>query len=250
MKLKQLAAAALFGGALIAASPAFARRRKSSPSGGEGLLQGRGRRAVRGDQEVRGKEPRHQGRAVAVRASQDMIPKTVAALDAGNPPDVAYGDVYDFQVTGQVGLRGQARGHHQHHRPDARQVRAARAVDHLPLQRRRPRRAPTTPSRSSSRPCTSSTGRTCWPSRASRKATSRRTGRATGTSGATRCSRPTARRPATRGFGTGFPMGVDSSDSFFSFLTFMDAYNVKLVNDSGKLLVDDPAVRAGPDQRA
>ena len=34
----------------------------------------------------------------------------------------------------------------------------------------------------------------------------------------------------------------DSSDSFFSFLTFMDAYNVKLVNDSGKLLVDDPAV--------
>ena len=41
------------------------------------------------------------------------------------------------------------------------------------------------------------------------------------------------------------PMGVDSSDSFFSFLTFMDAYNVKLVNDSGKLLVDDPAVRQG-----
>jgi multiple sugar transport system substrate-binding protein len=48
-----------------------------------------------------------------------------------------------------------------------------------------------------------------------------------------------------RGFGTGFPMGVDSTDSFFSFLTFMDAHNVKLVNDSGKLLVDDPSVRAG-----
>src|SRR5436190_23704534 len=31
---------------------------------------------------------------------QDMIPKTVAALDAGTPPDVAYADVYDFQVTG------------------------------------------------------------------------------------------------------------------------------------------------------
>ena len=29
---------------------------------------------------------------------QDMIPKTVAALDAGTPPDVAYADVYDFQV--------------------------------------------------------------------------------------------------------------------------------------------------------
>jgi multiple sugar transport system substrate-binding protein len=48
-----------------------------------------------------------------------------------------------------------------------------------------------------------------------------------------------------RSFGMGQPMGVDSSDSFFSFLTFMDAYNVKLVNDSGKLLVDDPDVRKG-----
>src|SRR3954466_3444876 len=32
---------------------------------------------------------------------QDMIPKTVAALDSGSPPDVAYADVYDFQVTGK-----------------------------------------------------------------------------------------------------------------------------------------------------
>jgi len=40
-------------------------------------------------------------------------------------------------------------------------------------------------------------------------------------------------------------MGVDSTDSFYSFLTFVDAYNVKLVSDSGKLLVDDPDVRKG-----
>ena len=40
-------------------------------------------------------------------------------------------------------------------------------------------------------------------------------------------------------------MGVDSSDSYYSFLTFMDAYNVKLVDDNGKLLVDDPKVKAG-----
>jgi multiple sugar transport system substrate-binding protein len=40
-------------------------------------------------------------------------------------------------------------------------------------------------------------------------------------------------------------MGVDSSDSFFSFLTFMDAYNVKLVDDNGKLLVSDPKVKKG-----
>eukprot|EP01036_Dinobryon_divergens_P038978 gene38978-51258_t len=48
-----------------------------------------------------------------------------------------------------------------------------------------------------------------------------------------------------RTFGIGQPMGVDSSDAFYSFLTFMDAYNVKLVDDNGKLLVDDPKVRTG-----
>ena len=48
-----------------------------------------------------------------------------------------------------------------------------------------------------------------------------------------------------RDFGIGQPMGVDSSDSFYSFLTFMDAYNVKLVDDNGKLLLDDPKVKAG-----
>src|SRR4051794_27508954 len=37
---------------------------------------------------------------------QDMIPKTVAALDAGTPPDVAYADVYDFQVTGKWAYDG------------------------------------------------------------------------------------------------------------------------------------------------
>src|SRR5215471_10061720 len=37
---------------------------------------------------------------------QDTIPKTVSALDAGTPPDVAYADVYDFQVTGKWAFDG------------------------------------------------------------------------------------------------------------------------------------------------
>src|SRR6202140_809125 len=37
---------------------------------------------------------------------QDIIPKTVSALDAGTPPDVAYADVYDFQVTGKWAFDG------------------------------------------------------------------------------------------------------------------------------------------------
>src|SRR3954447_8571405 len=37
---------------------------------------------------------------------QDMIPKTVASLDSGTPPDVAFADAYDFQVTGKWAYEG------------------------------------------------------------------------------------------------------------------------------------------------
>src|SRR5260221_11592327 len=40
-------------------------------------------------------------------------------------------------------------------------------------------------------------------------------------------------------------MGVDCSDSFYSFLTYMDAYNVRVVDDEGKLTVDGPEARKG-----
>ncbi len=39
-------------------------------------------------------------------AIQDMIPKTVAALDSGTPPDVAYSDTYDVQAGGKWAFEG------------------------------------------------------------------------------------------------------------------------------------------------
>src|SRR6478736_3554737 len=39
-------------------------------------------------------------------AIQDMIPKTVAALDSGTVPDVAYSDTYDVQVQGKWAFEG------------------------------------------------------------------------------------------------------------------------------------------------
>jgi multiple sugar transport system substrate-binding protein len=53
------------------------------------------------------------------------------------------------------------------------------------------------------------------------------------------------KKTGRRIYSVGSPMGVDSSDSFFSFLTFADAYNVKLVDDDGKLLVDRPETKKG-----
>jgi len=42
-----------------------------------------------------------QGGALAVLAAKNRCPRPVAALDSGTPPDVAYGDVFDFQVAGK-----------------------------------------------------------------------------------------------------------------------------------------------------
>ena len=181
---------------------------------------------------------------------QDMIPKTVSALDSGSPPDVAYADVYDFQVTGKWAFDGKLEDISSVHRPDARALRAEHGRDHLPLQRQdeeaRLLRLPDQAADDAHRVLDRHAGRRP----ASRKPTSRPTGRTTGRFWCDKVQPAYRQKTGKRAFGIGQPMGVDSSDSFYSFLTFMDAYNVKLVNDSGKLLVDDPDGAAGPDRRA
>jgi len=54
--------------------------------------------------------------------------------------------------------------------------------------------------------------------------------------------RATAGRTA---FGTGLPMGIDSIDSYKSFLSWVDAYDIELVDAAGRVLVDDAKVRQG-----
>ena len=175
---------------------------------------------------------------------QDMIPKTVAALDSGNPPDLAYADTYDFQVTAKWAYDGkledvtsvidkvrnnfepaalsttflynnQAKNRAYYAYPIKQQTMHIQYWKDMLAE---------SGYKESDIPKDWNSYWDFW------------------------CSKVQAgyrQKTGKRGFGSGFPMGVDSTDSFFSFLTFMDAYNVKLVNDSGKLLVDDPSVRAG-----
>jgi multiple sugar transport system substrate-binding protein len=175
---------------------------------------------------------------------QDMIPKTVAALDAGSPPDVAYADVYDFQVTGKWAFDGKLEDLSDILTPmKPRFLKNTLETTYLYDDKAKKRAYYAFPLKQqtmhieiwldmlnqagfkeSDIPTQWHDYWSFWCDKvqpASRKAT------------------------GTRTFGMGVPMGVDSSDSFYSFLTFMDAYNVKLVDDSGKLLVDDPKVKAG-----
>lgn len=175
---------------------------------------------------------------------QDMIPKTVAALDSGSPPDVAYADVYDFQVTAKWAFDGKLEDISSVISPmrarfapntvettflynDAAKTRAYYA---FPLKQQTMHieywidMLAAAGFKETDIPKDWKGYWSFWCDKV-QPAYRQKTG--------------------TRGFGIGMPMGVDSSDSFYSFLTFMDAYNVKLVNDSGKLLVDDPTVRQG-----
>lgn len=56
---------------------------------------------------------------------------------------------------------------------------------------------------------------------------------------------PALRKKGLRVYGIGQPSSVQAADTYQSFLTFVAAYNVKMVDENGKLLLDDPKVRKG-----
>jgi multiple sugar transport system substrate-binding protein len=175
---------------------------------------------------------------------QDMIPKTVAALDSGSPPDVAYADVYDFQVTAKWAFDGKLEDVSSVIDPIRSKFEPAALATTFLLNNTDGKRA------YYAYPIKQQTMHIQYWKDMLADAGFKPGDIPTDWKGywdfwCTKVQPAYRQKTGNRGFGSGFPMGVDSSDSFYSFLTFMDAYNIKLVNDSGKLLVDDPAVRQG-----
>lgn len=52
------------------------------------------------------------------------------------------------------------------------------------------------------------------------------------------------RKQGKRVYGIGHPMGIAASDTFYSFLTFANAFDAKVVDESGKIVLDDPKNKA------
>ncbi len=181
---------------------------------------------------------------LSLYAPQEMIPKSVAALDANNPPDVAYGDVYDFQVTAKWAYEGKLEDVSSIINPLRNSFEPAALATTFLYNN-------TTQSRAYyAYPIKQQTMHIQYWKDMLAEAGFKEGDIPKDWKGywdfwCTKVQDGYRKKTGSRAYGTGFPMGVDSSDSFYSFLTFMDAYNVKLVNDSGKLLVDDPAVRDG-----
>jgi multiple sugar transport system substrate-binding protein len=175
---------------------------------------------------------------------QDMIPKTVSALDAGTVPDVAFADVYDFQVTGKWAYDGKLEDLSDILTPmKGRFLPNTIETTYLYSDQAKKRAYYAFPLKQQTMHIQ------YWIDML-QKAGFKESDIPTGWKDywSFWCDKvQPAYRKATgsRVYATGFPMGVNGSDSFYSFLTFADAYNVKMVDDNGKLLVDDPTVRQG-----
>jgi multiple sugar transport system substrate-binding protein len=240
--IKTWMAAALAAAGLVAGSPAFAQEKLT-------VWWVKGFYKAEDDalfEAIKKFEAKHKNIKIELSQYpiQDMIPKTVAALDSNAPPDVAYADVYDFQVTAKWAYDGKLEDISSVIDPiRAKFEPAALSTTFLfnnPDQKRAYYAFPIKQQtmhieywrdmladagfKESDIPTTWKEYWSFWCDKV-QPAYRQKTG--------------------NRGFGIGMPMGVDSSDSFFSFLTFADAYNVKMVSDSGKVLVDDPTVRQG-----
>jgi multiple sugar transport system substrate-binding protein len=244
MKLKQLAAAALFGGALIATSPAFAQaQEKLTVWWGKGFYKAEDDALYAAIKKFEAKYPKYKVE-LSLYAPQEIIPKTVAALDAGNPPDVAYGDVYDFQVTAKWAHEGKLEDVTAIIEPLRNKFEAqALSTTFLYNDVAKTRAYYAYPIKQQTMHIQ------YWKDMLAeagfKESDIPKDWKGYWEFWCEKVQPAYRQKSGQRSFGTGFPMGVDSSDSFYSFLTFMDAYNVKLVSDSGKVLVDDPAVREG-----
>ena len=177
-------------------------------------------------------------------AVQDMIPKTVSALDAGTPPDVAYADVYDFQVASKWAFEGKLEDISDVITPIKARF-APNTVETTFLYNDKDKKKAYY-----AYPLKQQTMHIQYWIDMLQQAGFKEGDIPKGWKDywSFWCDKvQPAYRKATgsRAYGIGQPLGVDSSDSFYSFLTFMDAYNVKLVDDDGKLLVDDPKVKQG-----
>jgi multiple sugar transport system substrate-binding protein len=97
MKLKLLAAASMAAVGLTFALPAAAQE-KVTVWWAKGFYKAEDDALFAAIKKFEAKYPKIKV-DLSLYAPQEAIPKAVAALDANNPPDVAYGDVFDFQVT-------------------------------------------------------------------------------------------------------------------------------------------------------
>ena len=178
-------------------------------------------------------------------AIQDMIPKTVAALDSGTVPDVAYSDTYDVQAGGKWAFEGKLEDLSDILVPMKSKFAPNTLETAYPLQRPDQEEGLLRlPAEAAEHACADLEGH-AGEGRLQGRATSRPNGTDYWSFWCDKVQPAIRKATGQRIFGVGQPMGVESTDSLQSFYTFMDAYNVHLVDDDGKLRSTIPRCATG-----
>ncbi|HEY2901479.1 MAG TPA: ABC transporter substrate-binding protein [Polyangia bacterium] len=172
----------------------------------------------------------------------DMVAKTVAALESGTPPDVAYSDVFDFQTTGKWAADGKLEDLSAILAPmKDKFLKNTIETTHLLNEKTKKHAYYAFPVKQQTMHFQ------YWKDML-------------GEAGFKESDIPNqwkaywdfwcdkvqpAYRAKTgkRTFGVGQPMGVEGTDSFYSFLTWADAWGAKIVDDSGKIVLGEPKNR-------
>ena len=181
---------------------------------------------------------------LSLYAVQDIIPKTVAALDAGTVPDVSFGLTYDFQAAGKWANEGKLVDLSDILAPmKDRFLNNTLSTAYLYNDKTKKKAYYAFPVYQQTihvnywKDMLAEAGfkesdipqdwKGYWSFWCDKVQGAHRT------------------KSGKRTFGIGNPMGVDSTDSFYSFYQFLIAHGSKLVDDNGKVIIDQPKNRAG-----
>ena len=180
---------------------------------------------------------------LSLYSPEDIVTKSVAAVEAGNPPDVGFGLTYDFRVTGKWAYEGKLENLDDIIKPIASQFlpgplsttwllngkTGTKAYYAAPIEMQLMHieywidMVQDAGFKESDIPNDWKGFWSFW------------------------CDKvqPALRAKGQRTYGIGHPASVQASDTFYSFHMFMNAYDVQVVDENGKLVLDQPKNRAG-----
>ncbi|MDJ1160121.1 extracellular solute-binding protein [Chelatococcus sp. SYSU_G07232] len=178
---------------------------------------------------------------LSLYSTEDCVTKSVGAVEAGTPPDVGYCTTYDFRTTGQWAWEGKLEDVTDVIEPLKENFQPQALATTYLMHGKTGKKA------YYAFPVEQQTMHiTYW------KDMLEEAGFKEGDIPATWdaywdfwCDKVQGglRAKGKRVFGIGHPLGVAASDTFYSFLTFANAYDVKIVDDRGRVILDQPANR-------
>ena len=179
---------------------------------------------------------------LSLYATEDCVTKSVGAVQAGTPPDVGFCTTYDFRTTGQWAFEGKLEDVSDVLEPLKAQIQPQALATTLLMNDKTKKKA------YYAFPVQQQMMHITYWKDMLEEAGFKESDIPKGWDGYWDfwCDKVQGalRAKGKRIYAVGHPMGVAASDTFYSFLTFANAFNAKVVDENGKIVLDEPANKA------